>query len=154
MNLWRLKNLSYYEFLCPLEKSGKGGAYLMIFWPSTGSLVEDFSSTMHCPAQPGATTIAEEHHHKHSKRSLNQHEMRSSLQWRVFSVWHDGISYSYALRHGTCRVDREASRLFGKLSRLAGVPLPAEVLLRMLLVKHGFGWEEQQTDERRLMAWC
>jgi hypothetical protein len=35
-----------------------------------------------------------------------------------------------------------------KLGRLAETPLPAEVLLRMLLVKHVYGWSEQQTAEQ------
>jgi len=35
-----------------------------------------------------------------------------------------------------------------KLGRLAGASLPAEVLLRMLLVKHVYGWSEQQTAEQ------
>src|SRR6266567_7876578 len=35
-----------------------------------------------------------------------------------------------------------------KLGRLTGVSLPAEVLLRMLLVKHVYGWSEQQTAEQ------
>src|SRR5215470_6067890 len=35
-----------------------------------------------------------------------------------------------------------------KLGGLAGASLPAEVLLRMLLVKHVYGWSEQQTAEQ------
>lgn len=53
-----------------------------------------------------------------------------------------------------CELDGvlDASPLYqqacAKLSGLAGASLPAEVLLRMLLVKYLYGWSEQQTVEQ------
>jgi transposase, IS5 family len=39
-------------------------------------------------------------------------------------------------------------QICAKLGRLAGASLPADVLLRMLLVKYLYGWSEQQTAEQ------
>ena len=53
-----------------------------------------------------------------------------------------------------CELDRvlDADPLYqqicAKLDRLAGESMPGEVLLRMLLVKHVYGWSEQQTAEQ------
>src|SRR5215467_978125 len=49
---------------------------------------------------------------------------------------------------GVLEADPLYQQVCAKLDRLAGEAMPGEVLLRMLLVKHLYGWSEQQTAEQ------
>ena len=49
---------------------------------------------------------------------------------------------------GVLDADPLYQQICAKLDRLAGESMPGEVLLRMQLVKHVYGWSEQQTAEQ------
>jgi IS5 family transposase len=49
---------------------------------------------------------------------------------------------------GVLGADPLYQQVCAKLDRLTGGARPGEVLLRMLLVKHLYGWSEQQTTEQ------
>jgi len=49
---------------------------------------------------------------------------------------------------GVLDADPLYQQICAKLDHLAGASISGEVLLRMLLVKHVYGWSEQQTAEQ------